>query len=148
MEYDSARGAGVAVHACRECATNNPAGEWRRAGADTANTRYSPLDQINATNVRNLKIAWVWRSDNFGSQPEIKNETTPVMINGVLYFTAGDRRSVVAADPSTGETLWVWRLDEGRVPTVFGRIAAASRTGRWSTVANFHRHARLSTRSA
>jgi quinoprotein glucose dehydrogenase len=35
------------------------------------------------------------------------------MVDGVLYFTAGDRRSVVAADPGTGETLWVWRLDEG-----------------------------------
>ena len=88
-------------------------GEWRRTGGDTGNSRYSPLDQINATNVRNLKIAWVWRGDNFGSQPEYKNETTPLMVDGVLYFTAGDRRSVVAADPGTGETLWVWRLDEG-----------------------------------
>ena len=90
-----------------------PAGEWRRTGGDQGNTRYSPLDQINAGNVKDLKIAWVWRGDNFGSQPEYKNETTPLMIDGVLYFTAGDRRSVVAADPGTGETLWVWRLDEG-----------------------------------
>ena len=90
-----------------------PQGEWRRAGSDGGNTRYSPLDQINADNVRNLKIAWTWRSDNYGSQPEIKNETTPVMVDGVLYFTAGDRRSVVAADAGTGETLWIWRLDEG-----------------------------------
>jgi quinoprotein glucose dehydrogenase len=88
-------------------------GEWRRTGGDQGNTRYSPLDQINANNVKNLKIAWVWRGDNYGSQPEYKNETTPLMIDGVLYFTAGDRRSVVAADPRTGETLWVWRLDEG-----------------------------------
>jgi quinoprotein glucose dehydrogenase len=94
-------------------AQQNPAGEWRRAGGNNSNTRYSSLDQINATNVKNLKIAWVWRSDNFGTQPEIKNETTPIMVNGVLYFTAGDRRSVVAADPGSGETLWVWRLDEG-----------------------------------
>ena len=73
------------------------------------------LRSIRSTprNVRNLKIAWIWRGDNFGSQPEYKNETTPLMVDGVLYFTAGDRRSVVAADPGTGETLWVWRLDEG-----------------------------------
>jgi quinoprotein glucose dehydrogenase len=88
-------------------------GEWRRTGGDGGNTRYSPLDQINAGNVKNLKIAWVWRGDNFGSQPEYKNETTPIMVDGVLYFTAGDRRAVVAADPGTGETLWTWRLDEG-----------------------------------
>jgi len=87
--------------------------EWRRTGNDGGNTRYSPLDQINATNVKNLQIAWVWHSDNFGSQPEIKNETTPIMVGGVLYFTAGDRRAVVAADPGTGETIWTWRLDEG-----------------------------------
>ena len=88
--------------------------EWRRGGgSDGRNNRYSPLDQINPNNVRNLKIAWAWRSDNIGSAPEYKNETTPIYAGGVLYFTAGDRRSVVAADPATGETLWMWRMDEG-----------------------------------
>jgi quinoprotein glucose dehydrogenase len=86
-------------------------GEWRRTGAD-GNTRYSPLDQINAANVKDLKVAWTWKSDNFGSAPEMKNETTPLMVNGVLYFTAGDRRAVVAADPGTGETLWTYRYEE------------------------------------
>jgi quinoprotein glucose dehydrogenase len=89
------------------------AGEWRRVGGDGGSTRYSPLDQITAQNVGNLRIAWTWRGDNFGSVPEIKNETTPLMVGGVLYFTAGDRRAVIAADAGTGETLWVWRLDEG-----------------------------------
>ena len=88
-------------------------GEWRRNYGDSGNTRYSPLDQINATNVKNLKIAWTWKGDNFGSGVEIKNENTPLMVDGVLYFTAGDRRAVVAADPGTGETLWTWRMDEG-----------------------------------
>jgi quinoprotein glucose dehydrogenase len=88
-------------------------GEWRRTGGDTGNTRYSPLDQINSANVKDLKIAWTWRGDNFGSQPEYKSETTPLMVDGILYFTAGDRRSVVAVNPGTGETLWIWRLDEG-----------------------------------
>lgn len=87
-------------------------GEWRRTGGDGGNTRYSPLDQINAQNVQNLEIAWTWKGDNFGSGPEIKNETTPLMVDGVLYFTAGDRRAVVAADPGTGETLWVYRYEE------------------------------------
>ena len=41
-------------------------GEWRRIGGDGGNTRYSPLDQINAANVKNLKIAWTWKGDNFG----------------------------------------------------------------------------------
>jgi quinoprotein glucose dehydrogenase len=86
-------------------------GEWPKRGGDAANTRYSPLDQINKANVNTLKIAWTWKSDNFGSL-EYKSETTPLMVNGVLYFTAGTRRNVVAADAGTGETLWTWRMDE------------------------------------
>jgi len=90
-----------------------PNGEWPRIGGDGGSTRYSPLSQIDASNVKNLRIAWTWRSDGFGSAPEYKNETTPIMVDGVLYFTASDRRVVVAADPATGETLWTWQLDEG-----------------------------------
>src|SRR4030095_126947 len=87
-------------------------GEWRRIGGDGGNTRYSPLDQINAQNVKNLKVLWTWKGDNFGSGPEIKNENTPLMVNGVLYFTAGDRRAIVAADAGTGETMWTYRPEE------------------------------------
>ena len=43
------------------------------------------------------------------------------MIKGVLYATVGMRRSVVAIDPGTGETLWIWRIDEGE------RLQAAPR---------------------
>ena len=87
-------------------------GEWRAYGGDEGSTRYSPLDQINRDNVKDLKIAWTWKSDNFG-RAEFKNESTPIMANGILYFTAGDRRAVVAVDAGTGETLWIWRMDEG-----------------------------------
>src|SRR5438093_3467546 len=87
-------------------------GQWRTYGGEEASTRYSPLDQINRDNVKNLKIAWTWKSDNFGRQ-EFRSETTPLMVNGIVYFTAGDRRAVVAADAGNGETLWMWRMDEG-----------------------------------
>src|SRR5262249_55437920 len=63
-------------------------GEWRRIGSDGGNTRSSPLDQINADTVKNLKIAWTWKGDNFGSGLEIKNENTPLMADGVLSSTA------------------------------------------------------------
>ncbi|MDP7303611.1 MAG: PQQ-binding-like beta-propeller repeat protein, partial [Pirellulaceae bacterium] len=88
-------------------------GQWRATSADGGSTRYSPLDQINRDNVGELEIAWIWKSDNYGSRPEYKAETTPIMVNGVLYFTVADRRVVVAADAGTGETLWIWRMDEG-----------------------------------
>src|SRR6476660_7192845 len=87
-------------------------GEWRSYGGEEASTRYSPLDQITRDNVKELKVAWTWKSDNFGAA-EFKNESTPIFVNGILYFTAGDRRSVVAVDAGTGDTVWVWRMDEG-----------------------------------
>src|ERR1044071_2563889 len=89
-------------------------GEWRAYRAEEGSSAYSPLDQIDKDTVKGLQVAWNWRMDNFGSGAEvITTETTPLMVNGVLYFTAGQRRSVVAAKADTGETLWVWRPDEG-----------------------------------
>ncbi len=90
-----------------------PAGEWRVYGGDHASTGYSSLDQINAENVADLEIVWEWTGRNFGPRPETRTETRPLMIDGVLYATAGTRRAVVAIDPGTGETLWTYRLDEG-----------------------------------
>lgn len=88
-------------------------GEWRYYGGDAGNSKYSPLDQIDAKNVKELEIVWRWKAENFGPTPDYNWEVTPLMIGGVLYFTAGSRRAVVAVDAATGETLWMYRLDEG-----------------------------------
>ena len=80
------------------------AGEWRAYAGDERGLRYSPLDQIDGDNVDRLEIAWTWKSDNFGS-PEFRSQTTPLMVGGRLFFTAGNRRNVVAVDAGTGETL-------------------------------------------
>jgi quinoprotein glucose dehydrogenase len=88
-------------------------GEWRFYGGDSGTTKYSPLDQINASNVKDLKIIWEWKAQNFGRRPDFNWEVTPLMAGGVLYFTAGTRRDAVAVDAATGETLWMYRLDEG-----------------------------------
>jgi quinoprotein glucose dehydrogenase len=87
-------------------------GQWRYYGGDDRNTRYSPLDLITEQNVGQLAVAWRWKSTNFGPAPQATSETTPLMVNGVLYFTAGTRRTVVAADAATGETIWTYRFDE------------------------------------
>ena len=76
--------------------------EWPTYAADLAGTRYRPLDQINASNFSDLEIAWRIKTDNFGDRPEYKLEGTPLMVNGVLYATAGSRRAVIALDPATG----------------------------------------------
>src|SRR6266700_2610359 len=88
-------------------------GEWPTNGADLRFTRYSPLDQINAANFDKLEVAWRFKTDNFGPYPEYKLEGTPIMIRGVLYATAGTRRSVIALDAKTGELIWSHSLREG-----------------------------------
>jgi len=87
-------------------------GEWRVYGGDAGGTRYSPLDQINASNVKNLQVAWRWKAQNMGPTPQAVWEVTPLMAGGKLYFTAGTGRTVVAADAATGETLWTYRGDD------------------------------------
>jgi len=88
-------------------------GEWPAYGADPANTRYSALDQITAENFSTLEIAWRFKTDNLGSRPEFKFESTPLMVNGRLFSTAGTRRAVVALDAATGEMLWMHSEQEG-----------------------------------
>jgi quinoprotein glucose dehydrogenase len=90
-----------------------PPGEWRYYGGNSHSTKYSALDQINQDNVKDLKIAWRWKADNFGPRLDGNWEVTPLMAGGVLYFSAGIRRDVVAVDAATGETLWLYRYDEG-----------------------------------
>ena len=96
-------------------------GEWRYYAADSGSTKYSSLDQINESNVKLLKTVWTWKSQNFGRRPDFNWEVTPLMIGGTLYFTAGTRRDVIAVDAATGETLWMYRLDEGPRGAVVAR---------------------------
>ena len=88
-------------------------GEWPTYGGDLGHTRYSALDQINAENFNELDVAWVFRTDNLGPSPEYRLQSTPLMVGGILYSTAGSRRAVVALDAATGEHLWVYSLNEG-----------------------------------
>jgi len=88
-------------------------GEWRTYGGDLGNTRYSPLNQINASNFNKLQIAWRFTTANMGPRPEFNFEATPLMAGGVVYTVAGSRRNVVALDAATGEILWVHGEREG-----------------------------------
>jgi quinoprotein glucose dehydrogenase len=88
-------------------------GQWRAYGGDEASTRYSPLDQINRDNIKDLRVAWIWKSDSLVPNPQAGSETTPLMVNGVLYFTMDQKRFVIAADAGTGETIWTFRPNEG-----------------------------------
>jgi quinoprotein glucose dehydrogenase len=91
-----------------------PDANWPTYGADLRSTRYMPLDQITRQNFNSLEVAWRLKTDWFGPRPEFNFQTTPLVIDGVLYTTAGTRRAVVALDAETGEMHWVHRMDEGK----------------------------------
>src|SRR5436190_6934014 len=90
------------------------AGEWTTYGGDLANTRYSALDQINKDNFNKLEVAWRFKTDALGPRPEYNFESTPLMVDGIVYSTAGTRRAVVALDAATGELLWMHGEHEGK----------------------------------
>ena len=107
-------------------------GEWRTYGGDLGNTHYSPLDQINASNFNKLEVAWRFKTDNLGPQPEYNLESTPLMVNGVVYSTAGTRRAVVAIDAVTGELKWVHGESEGARGTEAPRVLSGRGLAYWS----------------
>src|SRR5688572_9854441 len=72
-----------------------PNGEWRTYGGDLGHTRYSPLDEIDASNFNRLEIAWRFKTDSLGPNREFNFQSTPLMVDGVVYSTAGSRRAVV-----------------------------------------------------
>ena len=89
----------------------NAPGEWRYWGADAWSTRYSPLDQINASNFDKLQVAWKWNAAVDG--PDEYYRTTPLYANGRLFTVATTHRYAYAVDPEKGTTLWSWKLEEG-----------------------------------
>ena len=122
----------AAAPAAAATLTTNTYTQWPYYGGDAASTRYSPLEIINRDNVADLQIVWRWKADNFGPRPEFNYRTTPLMVNGVLYATAGLRRAVAAIDGETGETLWTYRLDEGERGEHAPRVNSGRGVAYWS----------------
>jgi glucose dehydrogenase len=88
--------------------------EWPLITGGNSATRYAPIDQINASNFNNLKVAWEWR----GEVPpgvelgDINARGLPIYVDNLLYTTSGPRRTVVALDPVTGKTVWTFQEPE------------------------------------
>src|SRR5271170_1529167 len=77
---------------------------WAYNGADLYNSRYADIDQINPSNVSQLKPAWTFHTGINGAglaDPEMAMEMTPIVINGVMYVTTGDD-DVFALSATTG----------------------------------------------
>src|SRR3989442_14306153 len=92
-------------------------GEWRYLNSDPLATRYSPLDQINKDNFKELRIAWRWKPAISPASPSLggtaqgngdpvlaihRNEATPIMVGGVLYESAGGQSVVAGLDAAAG----------------------------------------------
>jgi quinoprotein glucose dehydrogenase len=88
-------------------------GEWRSYAGDVGSTRYAPLAQIDAANFNSLEVAWRFKTDQLGPRPEFQLEATPLMVDGIVYTTAGTRRAAIALSATTGELLWMHSEREG-----------------------------------
>jgi quinoprotein glucose dehydrogenase len=107
-------------------------GEWPAYTADVKGTKYSPLDQINASNFSKMEVAWRFKTDHLGPRPEYKLEGTPLMVGGTIYTTAGTRRSVISLDAKTGEQNWVYSLREGNRAAIAPRQLSGRGVSYWT----------------
>ena len=83
------------------------ASEWRYWGGDAGQTRYAPLNQINAGNVGQLQVAWRWTADATGQASSSNYKATPLLDDGVLYIPWLNH-GAAAIDAATGKTLWTY----------------------------------------
>jgi len=87
-------------------------GEWSNITGGFSSTRYSSLDQINASNFNNLKVAWQWRGETDAGIDlggAVNPRGLPIYVKGKLITVSGPRRTVVSLDPATGKTLWTFQ---------------------------------------
>ncbi len=87
--------------------------EWRVYGHDPGGMRFSGLKQINTTNVGNLQRAWTYQVAPTPNSGIEAFESTPLMVDDVLYFTTQTSRAI-AVDAETGKELWVFDPFHGK----------------------------------
>ncbi len=120
------------VTAAPQAGGRMPETAWAHFNGNSGSNRYSPLDQIDAGNFADLEIAWQFGTANFGPTTEGQSVTSPLMVNGVLYATAGVTRNVIALDAQTGQLLWVWRPQEGERFSLAPRKGSGKSLAYWS----------------
>ena len=79
---------------------------WPTYNGDYSGRRYSPITQINSSNIGSLQLAWMYRTNvsRLRGIANVEIKSTPLEVNGILYFTIPDH--VWAVDARTGEQLW------------------------------------------
>ncbi len=107
--------------------------DWTAYGHDAGQTKYSPLDQINTSNVDKLTQAWVYHMRPAGQATEsaspassgrrrrlLTSPATPLVVNDMMYL-ATPYGSMIALKPETGELIWTYKLGQSRL---LGRSAS------------------------
>lgn len=90
-----------------QAGTGSSGQEWRSYGRDPGGMRFSPLKQINPSNVQLLQRAWTYRVPSFPGSGVIAFENTPLMVGDILYF-ATPTGQAIAVDAETGKQLWIF----------------------------------------
>ncbi len=99
LNPDSIMGAVIPIEPARKIAWGDPQpGDWLTYNGDDSGNRFSPLRQIDTSNVASLKLKWIFPMSYFGI------ETTPLEAAGVLYVTG--QNEVFALDALTGNPIW------------------------------------------
>lgn len=98
-----------------------PDGQWQAYGRDNAGTRFSPLTQINTTNVAKLQPAWSYRTGIVQKGTQSPLEATPILVGDTLYLCS-QTNVVIALDPETGKEKW--RFDPKVDPTGASLVTA------------------------
>jgi len=112
--------------------TSGPIIEWPTYGGNLSSHRYSAADQITKDNFNQLQLAWRLKTDFLGPRPDTLYSATPLLIDRVLYTTAGTRRAAVALNAATGEMLWMHTEDEGARGENSPRIGAGRGLAYWA----------------
>src|SRR5690606_26452408 len=104
---------------CMDSAIIIPTGkDWPNYGGNNAGNRYSPLNQINTENVKNLKVAWMYDAsepvdpNSTGPQRVKQIQTQPIVVHGILYGLTPEL-NLFALKAGTGEQLWMFEPERG-----------------------------------
>src|SRR6267378_1025967 len=104
---------GFAVDPSRLLSADQNANDWLTNHGSYKSYHYSPADQINAGNVKNLEVAWT----HFPERATRGIQSTPLAADGVLYYS-GSYSRVIALDMKTGKPVWDTRLVDSKKLTV------------------------------
>jgi quinoprotein glucose dehydrogenase len=86
--------------------TNMSSEDWPVYGGNKAGNRYSHLTQINLTNVKDLKVAWIYNSETDSAKAvHSEMECQPIVVNGIMYATSPTLK-LFALNASSGKKIW------------------------------------------